>query len=331
MPKQQDEDDIDINNADDIEEFSVPAETEEDPDLGIGEDLTVLEKQLCKTENSSDNSLDATRMYLNEIGFSALLSQEEEVDLARRAGKGDKAARRKMIEANLRLVVKIARRYMNRGLPLLDLIEEGNLGLMRAVEKFDPELGFRFSTYATWWIKQTVDRAIMNQTRTIRLPIHITKEINIYLRAARTLTHTLEREPCPEDVARYLDKPIEEVKRIFSLNERVTSMDAPRSNGIDKSLIDTIADEQNPNPEILLQNADLQEHIGLWLGQLNSKQRTVVQRRFGLNGSETATLEDIGQELGITRERVRQIQLEALKHLRLILEREGYSRYTSLE
>ncbi|WP_353570113.1 RNA polymerase sigma factor RpoS [Candidatus Albibeggiatoa sp. nov. BB20] len=268
---------------------------------------------------------DATRIYLNEIGFTPLLTPEEEVLYGRRARKGDMAARSKMIEANLRLVVKIARRYMNRGLALLDLIEEGNIGLIRAVEKFDPEKGFRFSTYATWWIKQTIDRAIMNQTRTIRLPIHVIKEINIYIRAARELSQVLDREPTPEDVAQHLDKPIEEVKRMLGLNERVTSVDTPRGVDSEKSLLDTIPDEQNPDPSILLQDADMVQHIDLWLSQLNDKQRMVVERRFGLDGNEGATLEQVGIEIGITRERVRQIQLEALRRLREILEKEGFS------
>ncbi|MCV6638480.1 RNA polymerase sigma factor RpoS [Candidatus Albibeggiatoa sp. nov. NOAA] len=268
---------------------------------------------------------DATRIYLNEIGFTPLLTPEEEVLYGRRARKGDMAARSKMIEANLRLVVKIARRYMNRGLALLDLIEEGNIGLIRAVEKFDPEKGFRFSTYATWWIKQTIDRAIMNQTRTIRLPIHVIKEINIYIRAARELSQILDREPTPEDVAQHLDKPIDEVKRMLGLNERVTSVDTPRGADSEKSLLDTIPDEQNPDPSTLLQDADMVQHIDLWLSQLNDKQRMVVERRFGLDGNEGATLEQVGVEIGITRERVRQIQLEALRRLREILEKEGFS------
>lgn len=273
----------------------------------------------------SDGELDATRMYLNEIGFSPLLSAEEEVKFARLAQKGEDAARRRMIESNLRLVVKIARRYMNRGLALLDLIEEGNLGLIRAVEKFDPERGFRFSTYATWWIRQTIERALMNQTRTIRLPIHIVKEINIYLRAARRLAQTLEREPSPEDVAQMLDRPIEDVKRMLGLNERITSVDSPLDRDSDRTLIDTIPDEHNRDPARLLQDDDMQRHIDAWLGQLNEKQRAVVERRFGLDGREIATLEEVGNEIGVTRERVRQIQIEALRRLRHILEREGFS------
>lgn len=272
-----------------------------------------------------EGELDATRLYLSEIGFSPLLTAEEEVYYARLARKGDQAARRRMIESNLRLVVKIARRYMNRGLALLDLIEEGNLGLIRAVEKFDPEKGFRFSTYATWWIRQTIERALMNQTRTVRLPIHVVKEINIYLRAARKLAQQLDREPSPEDVAEMLDRPINEVKRMLGLNERVTSVDTPAGPDSDKSLLDTIPDEHNLDPSLLLQNSDIQRHIDTWLSQLTEKQCAVVEHRFGLHGREVATLEEIGNELGVTRERVRQIQIEAIKRLRQILEREGFS------
>lgn len=272
-----------------------------------------------------EGELDATRLYLSEIGFSPLLSAEEEVYFARKAQKGDQRARKRMIESNLRLVVKVARRYMNRGLALLDLIEEGNLGLIRAVEKFDPEKGFRFSTYATWWIRQTIERALMNQTRTIRLPIHVVKEINIYLRAARKLSQKLDREPNPEDVAQMLDRPIEEVKRMLGLNERVTSVDVPSERDSDRSLLDTIPDEHNTDPSLLLQDSDVQRHIDLWLSQLNEKQRAVVERRFGLHGREILTLEEVGNEIGVTRERVRQIQIEALARLRQILEREGFS------
>lgn len=273
----------------------------------------------------SQGDMDATRLYLNEIGFSPLLTAEEEVMYSRRALRGDEAARKRMIESNLRLVVKIARRYMNRGLALLDLIEEGNLGLIRAVEKFDPERGFRFSTYATWWIRQTIERGLMNQTRTIRLPIHVIKEINIYLRAARELSQKLDREPSPEDVANMLDKPIDDVKRMLGLNERTTSVDVPAERDSDRSVLDTIPDEHNTDPAEILQDEDVQRHLVTWLAQLNDKQRAVVERRFGLNGRETATLEEVGNEIGVTRERVRQIQIEALKRLRRILEREGFS------
>lgn len=283
------------------------------------------EKRKTSRKDASDAQMDATRLYLNEIGISKLLTAEEEVTLSRLAQKGDKAARARMIESNLRLVVKIARRYMNRGLALLDLIEEGNLGLIRAVEKFDPERGFRFSTYATWWIRQTIERAIMNQTRTIRLPIHVVKEINVYLRATRELTQRLDHEPTSEEVAELLDKPIGEVKRMLGLNERVASVDTPYGKDADKPLLDTIADEHATDPTIDIQNTGLNANIDNWLNKLNDKQREVVERRFGLHGYENSTLEQVANELGVTRERVRQIQMDALRRLREILERDGFS------
>lgn len=303
------------------------------PEISPVEDKPAVrqERRRAQRADLSDRDLDATRLYLGEIGFSPLLSAAEEVTIARRIQKGDQDARRHMIESNLRLVVKIARRYLNRGLALLDLIEEGNLGLIRAVEKFDPERGFRFSTYATWWIRQTIERGIMNQTRTIRLPIHVVKEINVYLRAARHLAQSLDHEPRPEEIAQMLDKPIEDVKRMMGLNERVTSVDVPLGRDSDKTLIDAIPDEYNPDPSVLLQDEDMQQCIESWLGQLTAKQREVVERRFGLRGLDVATLEEVGNALGVTRERVRQIQIEALKRLRGVMEREGFSVDTILK
>ncbi len=273
----------------------------------------------------NDSQADATRMYLSEIGASKLLTAEEEVYYARLAQKGDGDARKHMIESNLRLVVKIARRYMNRGLPLLDLIEEGNLGLIRAVEKFDPERGFRFSTYATWWIRQTIERAIMNQTRTIRLPIHVVKEINVYLKAARRLAQSLDHEPSSEEIADLLDRPIDEVKRMLGLNERITSVDTPYGKEADKPLVDMLPDDQAKDPTENIQSDGVHANLDHWLSKLNEKQRAVVERRFGLHGYENSTLEQVANELGVTRERVRQIQMDALKRLRDILEKEGYS------
>jgi RNA polymerase nonessential primary-like sigma factor len=270
-------------------------------------------------------ALDATQLYLNEIGFSPLLTPQEEVHFARLAQKGDPAGRKRMIESNLRLVVKIARRYVNRGLSLLDLIEEGNLGLIRAVEEFDPERGFRFSTYATWWIRQTIERAIMNQTRTIRLPIHVVKELNVYLRAARELTQKLDHEPSAEEIANLLEKPVGEVKRMLGLNERVSSVDVSLGPDSDKTLLDTLSDDRPTDPCELLQDDDLSQSIDQWLTELTEKQREVVIRRFGLRGHESSTLEEVGREIGLTRERVRQIQVEALKRLREIMEKNGLS------
>jgi RNA polymerase nonessential primary-like sigma factor len=281
-----------------------------------------LEDILANKEDKPKN-LDATQLYLGEIGFSPLLSAEEEVYFSRRALKGDEASRKRMIVSNLRLVVKIARRYNNRGLALLDLIEEGNLGLIRAVEKFDPERGFRFSTYATWWIRQTIERAIMNQTRTIRLPIHVVKELNVCLRAARELSQKLDHEATAEEIAESLDKPVHDVTKMLRLNERITSVDTPIGGENDKVLLDVIADENGHGPEEDLQDLDIKLNIIRWLEDLNSKQREVLARRFGLLGYEPSTLEDVGVEIGLTRERVRQIQVEALRRLRDMLGHKG--------
>ncbi len=270
-------------------------------------------------------NLDATQLYLGEIGFSPLLSAEEEVFFARKALRGCEASRKRMIESNLRLVVKIARRYNNRGLALLDLIEEGNLGLIRAVEKFDPERGFRFSTYATWWIRQTIERAIMNQTRTIRLPIHVVKELNVYLRTARELTQQLDHEPTAEEIAQKLDKPVEDVSKMLRLNEKISSVDTPIGGDSEKALLDIIPDEKGGGPELSIQNEDIHNNIVHWLEELNAKQREVLARRFGLLGYEPSTLEDVGKEIGLTRERVRQIQVEALRRLKEILTHQGLS------
>ncbi len=282
-------------------------------------------KEVFDKGEISDGDMDATRLYLNEIGFSPLLTAQEEVHFSRWAQRGDEKCRKRMIESNLRLVVKIARRYLNRGLALLDLIEEGNLGLIKSVEKFDPERGFRFSTYATWWIRQTIERAIMNQTRTIRLPIHVVKEINVYLRAGRHLSQTLDHEPSAEEIAEMLDKPVEEIQRMISLNERVTSVDLPMGRDTDRSVIDGIPDDHSQAPDASLQDEDIRNNIEHWLGLLSDKQREVLSRRFGLSGYDIFTLEEVGDELGVTRERVRQIQLEALKRLREIMSREGFS------
>ncbi|MBW8054920.1 MAG: RNA polymerase sigma factor RpoS [Nitrospira sp.] len=301
-------------------------ETAKEEEEGESTTMEVADAPEEKKSTAEDTQqADATRIYLKEIGFSPLLSAEEEVYYARKAQRGDDESRKRMIESNLRLVVKIARRYMNRGLALLDLIEEGNLGLIRAVEKFDPERGFRFSTYATWWIRQTIERGIMNQTRTIRLPVHVLKEINIYQRAARHLSQKLDHEPTPEEVANLLDKPLDEVKHMIGLTERVASVDAPLDEDPDRSLLDAIADEQSQAPEKLLHRGDLQAQIEIWLKDLNDKQREVVERRFGLSGREISTLEVVGVDIGVTRERVRQIQVEALRRLRVLLEKAGYS------
>ena len=266
--------------------------------------------------------LNPTRQYLDEIGISPLLSADEEKYYARRALKGDEAARQRMIESNLRLVVKISRRYINRGLPLLDLIEEGNLGLIHAVKKFDPERGFRFSTYATWWIRQTIERAIMNQSRTVRLPIHIIKDINSCLRAARRLRQESDREPTSADIANYLDRDVAEVERLMGLHHRVTLRAGPADDD-GGNPVDMLQGKRDAEPSRCAQKEAMTDIVEHWIGELDEKQREVLERRFGLHGYRRATLEQIGSEIGVTRERVRQIQLEALKNLRKMMESEG--------
>ena len=265
---------------------------------------------------------DVTRIYLSEIGRARLLTADEEKSLSRAALGGCQASRQRMIECNLRLVVKVARAYINRGLPLLDLIEEGNLGLIRAVEKFDPERGFRFSTYATWWIRQSVERSIMNQCRTVRLPIHVIRELTCYLRTTRELEQELGRRPAIEEVANKLDKPSEAVHTMFGFNEPTASTDNPSGNG-SKSIVDTIADDQNHSPESEYAEQAAGDLLVHWLDLLPKQQRIVVEHRFGLHGKGRRTLEEVGQLLGVTRERVRQVQLAALIRLREISRREG--------
>ncbi len=270
--------------------------------------------------------VDVTQLYLNEIGQAPLLNAKEEINLARRMLQGDFAARQTMIERNLRLVVNIAKHYAHRGLALLDLVEEGNLGLIHALEKFDPERGFRFSTYATWWIRQNIERAIMNQSRTIRLPVHVIKELNVFLRARRHLETHGVTDPTPDDIAALTCHPVEEVRKILQLNERVASLDAPLDIDPGLSLGEAIADDNAHLPEDALQLEEVEGHVNEWLTQLNDKQRWVIERRFGLHGQEPCTLEDLALELNVTRERVRQIQMEALRVLRQMLRRRGMTR-----
>lgn len=312
---------IDATPQDEVDNIEVNENIKDDELLDEENEKTKTETWLNQEEVSK--TLDATQLYLSEIGYSPLLTAEEEVHFARRALKGCEASRKRMIVSNLRLVVKIARRYNNRGLALLDLIEEGNLGLIRAVEKFDPERGFRFSTYATWWIRQTIERAIMNQTRTIRLPIHVVKELNVYLRAARELAQELDHEPTAEDIALHLDKPIDEVSKMLRLNERISSVDTPIGGENDKALLDILADDNEASPEDELQDSNIKQNIVSWLQELNAKQREVLARRFGLMGYEPSTLEDVGAEIGLTRERVRQIQVEGLRRLKDMLSSQG--------
>ena len=269
---------------------------------------------------------DVTQLYLNEIGARPLLSAEQERDLARRVREGDFAARQKMIERNLRLVVNIAKHYLNRGIPLLDLVEEGNLGLIHALEKFDPARGFRFSTYATWWIRQNIERAIMNQSRTIRLPVHVVKELNQVLRTLRSLESAGSGEASPEEIALLLDKSVDDVRRILALNEHTASLDAPLDVDPNLSIGESLPDEQAENPETEIHNLEIGSLVQAWIALLGDKQRIVIERRYGLNGSDAFTLEELAASMGLTRERVRQIQIEALAQLRRILKRRGVSK-----
>lgn len=272
-----------------------------------------------------DTTPDVTRIYLKEIGHTPLLSAEEEVYYARRALEGDNASRRRMIESNLRLVVKIARRYLNRGLSLLDLIEEGNLGLIHAVEKFDPEKGFRFSTYATWWIRQNIERGLMNQTRTIRLPVHVVKQLHSYHRVQRDFVRETGYEAGSREIAESTGASRLDIERLMILNESLSSVDAPAAADSETAVVDMLSSKSKQNPRHTIQAAQMRERMDCWLQQLSEKQREIICRRFGLRGFDTDTLENVGIEVGLTRERVRQIQIEALQKLRLLIRREGLS------
>lgn len=275
-------------------------------------------------EYPDEHQADATEIYLKEIGYNELLTAAEEYELAMRVRQGDFNARQRMIECNLRLVVNIAKKYMNRGIELLDLIEEGNLGLMHALDKFEPERGYRFSTYATWWVRQNIERAIMNQSRTIRLPVHIVKELNQYLRVKRELEKLTGREPSAEEIAKKAGKPVEDVRGLLELNAGMASLDSPLDIDPSISLGEAIPDEQNSLPEVLLQDAEVEASVRTGLARLPDRQREILEYRFGLNGREQSTLEQVSICMNITRERVRQIQTEALKSLRSYLRLNGY-------
>lgn len=278
----------------------------------------------------SEWKADAIQHYLNQISVKPLLTVTEEHDYAVRAQQGEFTARQVMIERNLRLVVSIAKAYLNRGVPLLDLIEEGNLGLMHAIEKFDPLRGFRFSTYATWWIRQSIERAIMNQARTVRLPVHIVRELNQILRAKRHLERDLtdspkrdQRSASINDIAHLTGKSAEEVLDILALSEYTTSLDTPLEIDPTGSLLDLLPDEHIQSPDIGVQHQELEQLTREWLSRLSHKHRYVIERRFGLSHLEPATLEELAEEMGLTRERVRQVQQEALIRLKHYLALSG--------
>ena len=275
---------------------------------------------------AADFVVDLTQLYLNDIGARPLLTPPQELALARAMRAGDFSARQTLIERNLRLVVSIARHYLHRGLALPDLVEEGNLGLIHALEKFDPERGFRFSTYATWWIRQSIERAVMNQSRTIRLPVNVVKEMNVVLRAMRHLETRAaagERDTTLEDVAHLLGKDVDEVERLLRYREQPVSLDAPLDHDRALTVRDSVADDAAVSPELLLHVSSIERYVGEWLAELTERQRLVIERRYGLNGCDVAALDDLASELGVSRERIRQIQVEALDKLRGRIARKG--------
>ncbi len=300
----------------------------EEPGTAGGDEEFLADPEREDEQPSPEAELlnDVTQHYLNEIGAKPLFTPDEEYFWASRARAGDFDARQKMIEHNLRLVVNIAKHYLNRGIPLLDLIEEGNLGLIHAIEKFDPERGFRFSTYATWWIRQSIERAIMNQSRTIRLPVHVVKEINLILRAFRHLEVASGKETRLEQIAHLIDRPVEDVRRALILNEHIASLDAPLEIDPDHTIADAIADDKVLAPEELLQSVEVGKLVHQWIVLLPDKQRLVLERRYGIGSGEISTLEEVAAELDLTRERVRQIQLEALDQLRRLIHSGGVTR-----
>ena len=303
-------------------------ETLESPAASEAELNFQMEKsEAVKLHESSDRIRDAdpVQLYLNEIGSTPLLTAAEEGLVAKALQAGDELARHRMINSNLRLVVMIAKRYSNRALPLLDLIEEGNLGLIRAVEKFDPDRGFRFSTYATWWIRQSIERALMNQGRTIRLPIHIQKDINIIVRCTRELRSSLRREPSTSEIADVLDRDPGEVSNLLKLSEKITSVDNQLSTDSDRRLVETVPSQGEDNPFSIVDDQKVEGCLEDWLDDLPDRQREILARRFGLMGYEASTLEAVGEEVGLTRERVRQIQIDALARLKRAAQRDGLS------
>ncbi|MCR5700352.1 MAG: RNA polymerase sigma factor RpoD [Candidatus Saccharibacteria bacterium] len=304
----------DILNAKELEHIAEP----ETGDLEREEELS--DEELAITaENVDSFADDSVRLYLREIGKIPLLTPEEEAKLAQRIVKGDKKAKDKMVESNMRLVVSIAKRYGGRGLDFLDLIQEGNTGLLRAVEKFDPDKGFKFSTYATWWVRQAITRAIADQARTIRIPVHMVETINKVLRTTRKLTTELNREPTNEEIAKALDMEPEKVDYVMRIKQDIASLDASvgrEGDDEDSVLGDFVEDEERDSPEDSAANQILKEQLSEILATLTEREQKIIRLRFGIGGGRPHTLEEVGNEFDVTRERIRQIEAKALSKLR---------------
>ncbi len=289
-------------------------------DLAVEDEEDITEEDLLSGTYTDDITDDSVRMYLREIGKIPLLSLEKETELAEKAMQGDRRAKDKMAEANMRLVVSIAKRYSGRGLELLDLIQEGNTGLLRAVDKFDPSKGFKFSTYATWWIRQAITRAIADQARTIRIPVHMVETINKLMRTQRRLTQELNREPTNQELAKEMDMDVEKIEYIQKIKQDITSLDAgigrDGEEGEESTLGDFIEDEDTASPEESATVQLLKEQVREILSTLSDRERKILEMRFGLNGTKSHTLEEVGLEFAVTRERIRQIEAKALMKLK---------------
>ncbi len=310
-------DDFDSDSFDDDLGKEEEACGDEEEELEENDDIPEEEEQEESDAGSSD---DAIKLYLKEIQKTKLLSAEEERALARRIAAGDMAARDHMIESNLRLVVKIAKRYMNRGLPFLDLIEEGNMGLIKAVERFKLSKECRFSTYATWWIRQSIERALVNQSRTIRLPVHVSDDINKFIKISRELIHQYNREPQVPEIAEAMGVEPAYIRRLMVLVKKTYSIEHPMGENRDYSLIDTIEDVNADNPLEFVEDLDKFVHVSQWLASLSDNEREILVLRFGLDDQEPQTLDTIGRRFGVTRERIRQIEAKSLDKLRRIME-----------
>lgn len=300
----------------DVLRISDDEEDDADVEIMISEEDEVDVEKIDLSVPDGISIEDPVRMYLKEIGKVPLLSAEEEIELAKRMGEGDEEAKKRLAEANLRLVVSIAKRYVGRGMLFLDLIQEGNLGLIKAVEKFDYQKGFKFSTYATWWIRQAITRAIADQARTIRIPVHMVETINKLIRVSRQLLQELGREPAPEEIAEELDMPVERVREILKISQEPVSLETPIGEEEDSHLGDFIQDDNVPVPAEAAAATLLKEQLGEVLDTLTEREQKVLRLRFGMNDGRARTLEEVGKEFDVTRERIRQIEAKALRKLR---------------